>query len=134
MPAGKYNFSIEQGSSFKLSLVYKNNDKTVKDLTGWCARLIWITNEGVTQTFSTTNIDLSLYKFSISGSEGKILLQIPAAITNLFTFDTAKYDLEIESPNEMYAGGGNEIIRILYGVVTIIQRNSENDNLLECQT
>jgi hypothetical protein len=42
--------------------------------------------------------------------------------------------LEIESPNEMYTGGGNEIIRILYGTIKILQRYSENDNLLECQT
>jgi hypothetical protein len=134
MPAAKYDFTIEQGSSFKLSLVYKNNDQTVKDLTGWCARLTWMTDEGISQAFSSTNIDYSLYKFSIFGTEGKLLLQIPASLTNLFTFDNAKYDLEIESPNEMYAGGGNEIIRILYGTVKIQQRYSENDTLLECQT
>lgn len=134
MPAAKHDFNIEQGSSFKLSLIYKNNDNTVKDLTDWCARLTWITNEGVTQTFSTTNVDLSMYKFTITGSEGKILLQIPAAVTNMFTFDSAKYDLEIESPNELYNGGGNETIRILYGNIKILQRYSENDNLLECQT
>jgi hypothetical protein len=134
MPAAKYDFNIEQGTSFKLSLIYKNNDKTIKDLTGWCARLTWITNEGVTQTFSSKNIDYSLYKFSIIGSEGKLLLQMPASLTNNFTFEYAKYDLEIESPNEMYTGGGNEIIRILYGTIKILQRYSENDNLLECQT
>lgn len=134
MPAAKYDFNIEQGTSFKLSLIYKNNDKTIKDLTDWCARLTWITNEGVTQTFSSKNIDYSLYKFSIIGSEGKLLLQMPASLTNNFTFEYAKYDLEIESPNEMYTGGGNEIIRILYGTIKILQRYSENDNLLECQT
>jgi len=134
MPAAKYDFTIEQGSSFKLSLVYKNNDQTVKDLTGWCARLTWMTDEGISQTFSSTNIDYSLYKFSIFGTEGKLLLQIPASLTNLFIFEYAKYDLEIESPIEMYAGGGNEIIRILYGTVKILQRHSENDTLLECQT
>lgn len=134
MPAAKYDFNIEQGTSFKLSLIYKNNDKTIKDLTDWCARLTWITNEGVTQTFSSKNIDYSLYKFSIIGSEGKLLLQMPASLTNNFTFEHAKYDLEIESPNEMYTGGGNEIIRILYGTIRILQRYSENDNLLECQT
>lgn len=134
MPAAKYDFNIEQGSSFKLSLVYKNNDNSIKDLTGWCARLTWITDEGVTQTFSSKNLDYSLYKFSVLGSEGKLLLQMPASLTNNFTFEYAKYDLEIESPNEMYAGGGNEIIRILYGTVKILQRYSENDTLLECQT
>jgi hypothetical protein len=133
MPASQYDFSIEQGSSFKLSLIYRNNNETPINLIGWCARLIWTTDEGSVQTFSTTNIDYSIYKFEIIGIEGKLLLQIPASTTNLFTFSTAKYDLEIESPNEMYSGGGNEIIRLLYGTIKIATRYSEQNNLLECQ-
>lgn len=133
MPASKYDFPIEQGSSFKLSLVYKNNSQIPIDLTDWCARLIWTTDEGSVQVFSSTNIDYSIYKFEIFGSEGKLLLQIPATTTNLFTFATAKYDLEIESPNEMYTGGGNEIIRLLYGTIRIATRYSEQNNILDCQ-
>lgn len=133
MPASKYDFSIEQGSSFKLSLIYKNSGEIPINLTNWCARLVWTTNEGVIQTFSTTNIDYSIYKFEIFGSEGKLLLQIPASTTNLFTFNNAKYDLEIESPTEMYAGGGNEIVRLLYGTIKIATRYSEQNNILDCQ-
>jgi len=133
MPASKYDFSIERGSSYKLSLVYKNNDEVPIDLTNWCARLTWTTNEETSQTFSTTNTDFSLYKFQIFGSEGKLLLQIPAATTNLFTFESAKYDLELESPYELYSGGGNEIIRLLYGTIKIANRFSEQNNLLNCQ-
>lgn len=133
MPASKYDFSIEQGSSFKLSLIYKNNDGIPIDLTDWCGRLIWTTNEGVVQTFSTTNIDYSVYKFEIIGNEGKLLLQIPAITTNNFTFEYAKYDLEIESPDEMYTGGGNQIIRLLYGTIKMAIRYSEQNNILDCQ-
>lgn len=134
MPAAKYDFGIEQGSSFKLSLIYKDSDENIKDLTGWCARLVWTTNEGVVQVFSTTNIDYSLYRFDLIGNEGKLLLRLPASLTNMFIFDTAKYDLELESPYELYAGGGKEIIRVLYGTVKISQRYSEEDTLLDCQT
>lgn len=134
MPAAQYNFSIEQGASFKMSLIYKDADENIKDLTGWCARLMWTTDEGVLQAFSTTNLDFALYRFDLFGNEGKLLLQLPASLTNTFTFENAKYDLEIESPNELYAGGGKEIIRVLYGTITIDLRNSENDSLLECQT
>jgi hypothetical protein len=133
MPASKYDFPIERGSSYKLSLKYKDNNDQPKDLTGWCARLIWTTNEGATQTFSTTNNDLSLYKFEIIGSEGHILLKIPATTTNLFTFETANYDLELESPNDIYVGGGKEIIRLLYGTIKIANRYSEQNTLLDCQ-
>ena len=58
MAASKYDFSIEQGSSFKLSLVYKDDNNNPIDLTNWCARLIWKTNTNITQTFSTENISI----------------------------------------------------------------------------
>lgn len=133
MPASKYDFSIEQGASFKLSLIYKDSNNVPIDITNWCARLIWTTEENATQVFSTNNNDHSIYKFTISGTEGKILLQIPANTTNLFSFSKAKYDLELESPEEMYAGGGKEIIRLIYGTIKISHRFSDNNTLLDCQ-
>lgn len=131
MAAGKYDFTIEQGSSFKLSLIYKDSSEIPINITGWCARLIWTTSKGTVQVFSTTNVDYTLYKFTITGAEGKLLLQFPASVTNNFLFDSAKYDLELESPSAMYSGGGKEIIRLIFGGVKIIRRNS--DTLLSCQ-
>jgi len=131
MAAGKYDFTIEQGSSFKLSLIYKDSSEIPIDITNWCARLIWTTSKGTVQVFSTTNVDYTLYKFTITGAEGKLLLQFPASVTNNFLFDSARYDLEIESPSAMYSGGGKEIIRLIFGGVKIIRRNS--DTLLSCQ-
>lgn len=133
MPASKYDFSIEQGTSFKLSLTYKDSNGTPINITNWCARLVWITDDGVTQVFSTHNTDYTLYKFTIDGPNGKLLLQLPAATTNTFTFLKSKYDIELESPDDMYVGGGKEIIRLLYGTIKIILRYSENNTLLECQ-
>ena len=134
MPASKYDFSIEQGTSFKLALIYKDSNQIPINITNWCARLVWTTEDEAIQIFSTTNTDYTIYKFQITGSEGKLLLQIPATTTNSFTFSKAKYDLELESPQDMYAGGGKEIIRLIFGTVKIITRFSENDTLLDCQT
>lgn len=133
MPASKYDFPIEQGTSFKLALTYKDANKVPIDISNWCARLIWTTEEGAVQVFSTTNTDYSIYKFEIIGQEGKLLLQIPANTTNQFTFDKAKYDLELESPYDLYTGGGKETIRLVFGTVKIIHRFSENNSLLDCQ-
>lgn len=134
MPASKYDFSIEQGVSFKLSLIYKDSNNVPINITNWCARLIWTTSEDTKQVFSTSNQDNSIYKFTIDGPAGKLLLQIPANTTNLFTFNKAKYDLELESPDDMYSGGGKEIIRLIYGTVKIIHRFSEDNTILDCQT
>lgn len=133
MAASKYDFSIEQGSSFKLSLVYKDENNNPVDLTNWCARLVWKTNTNTTQTFSTENIDYSVYKFSIDPLLGKIVLLIPAATTNSFTFNSSKYDLELQSDDDLYSGGGKYIIRLLYGTINIVKRFSQSSDLLECQ-
>lgn len=132
MAATKYDFNIEQGSSFRLSLVYKDADGNPIDLTGWCARLIWTTNTNVTQTFLTTNIDYSVYKFSIDVAIGKVTLLIPPETTNNFNFDTAKYDLELQSDEDFYVGAGKDVLRILYGTVTLNKRYSKTDTLLDC--
>jgi DNA polymerase III sliding clamp (beta) subunit (PCNA family) len=132
MAASKYDFNLEQGSSFRMSLVYKDSDGNVIDLTNWCARLIWKTNLNNTQTFSTDNVDYSVYKFTIEPELGKLTLLIPAATTNSFVFNTAKYDLELQSDDDLYSGGGKSIIRLLYGTMTVAKRFSQTSDLLEC--
>lgn len=133
MAATKYDFDIEKGSSFKISLIYKDSEGNPVDLTNWCARLVWKTNLNVTQAFSTENLDANLYKFFIDGPTGKITLLIPAHTTNGFSFKSAKYDLELQSPDDLYAGGGKFTTRILYGVINIAGRYSGSSSELECQ-
>jgi hypothetical protein len=132
MAASKYDFVIEQGSSFRLSLVYKDANGDVINLTGWCARLVWKTNNSATQVFSTENVDYSVYKFSIDPLLGKITLLIPANTTNSFSFNTAKYDLELKSDDDLYTGGGKSIIRLLFGVVSVVKRFSQTSDILGC--
>lgn len=133
MAASRYDFSIEQGSSFKLSLIYKDSDGNVVDLTNWCARLTLVTNSNITHTFSTDNIDYSVYKFTIDGPNGKITLMIPSETTNNFDFFNGRYDLEIQSPDDLYSGGGKYTIRLLFGIIDIIKRYTNTNNVLECQ-
>lgn len=134
MGASQYNFSIEQGSSFKMSLVYKDSNGDPINITNWCARLTWKTNTNITQVFSSENTDKSLYNFYVEGAIGKINLLFPAGITNDFNFNTAKYDLELQSNEDHYENGGKYVIRIMYGTVNINKRLSKYDNQLECQT
>jgi hypothetical protein len=132
MSATQYDFNIEQGSSFRLSLIYKDANGNPIDLTNWCARLVWYTDKKNTQTFITTNLDYSVYKFTIEPLIGKLTLLIPPETTNNFTFNTAKYDLELQSDESLYSGSGNNVIRLLYGYVKILKRYSKVDNVLEC--
>ena len=132
MPATQYDFNIEQGSSFKISLVYKDKDKNIVDLTGWCARLIMKTNSNSTLVFDTANLDYSVYKFSIDGSNGKITLLIPAETTNNWNFKKASYDLELQSPDDLYSGGGKYTSRILFGNINVVKRFSLSSSGMSC--
>jgi hypothetical protein len=58
---------------------------------------------------------------------------IPANTTNSFSFNTAKYDLELRADDDLYNGGGKYVSRLLYGTVTITKRFSQSSTLLECQ-
>jgi hypothetical protein len=132
MAATKYDFNIEQGSSFRLSLVYKDTNGNPIDLTNWCARLVWHTDKKNTQTFITTNVDYSIYKFTIDAAQGKLTLLIPPETTNSFLFDTAKYDLELQSDEDFYVGAGKDVIRLLYGTITLDKRYSKSSTALDC--
>jgi hypothetical protein len=132
MAASKYDFSIEQGTSFKLSLIYKDSERNPINLTNWCARLVWKTNTNTTQVFSSENTDHSVYKFDVDNIAGKLTLMFPAHTTNNFNFTTAKYDLELKSPDDLYNGGGKYTTRILFGTVNIVKRFSQNNSNLEC--
>ena len=132
MAASKYDFSIEQGSSFKFSIIYKDAAGVPISLVNWCARLSWRTNNGISQTFSSDNIDYSVYKFTIDEPNGKLTFMLPASTTNNFNFLTAKYDLELISPDDLYNGGGKYTKRLLFGNIDIVKRFSQNNTTLEC--
>lgn len=134
MPAANYDFIIEQGTSFKLALVYKDAANNIVDLTDWCARLVMRPKYNTTSTiFTTNNMDYSLYKFYIDGPNGKIVLLIPASTTNDFTVDEMRYELEIQSPEDFYTDGGKYTSRVLEGKVFIKKRNSQYSDTLDCQ-
>jgi hypothetical protein len=132
MSASNYDFPIEQGSSFRLSLTYKDNDGNIIDLTGYCARLTMKIGTEEYKVFSTLNNDYTEYKFTIDGPQGTINLLIPATSTNSYTFNNAKYDLELQSPQDLYDGGGKYTIRVLYGTINIVKRFSQSATLLDC--
>lgn len=132
MSAKLYDFNIEQGSSFRLSLTYKDSNEEIIDLTGYCARLTMKIGTNEYKTFSSLNNNYSEYKFTIDGPTGNILLLIPASSTNGYSFNSAKYDLELQSDQDLYSGGGKYTLRVLYGTITIVKRFSQSNTILDC--
>lgn len=121
MPAANYSFSIEQGSAYKITFLYTDENGNRVDIRNYCVLMQWLTNDGRTYIFSNKYTG-DEYDFQ-ANSDGSIVLQIPARITNTYTFNSLVYDLDLQEPTEQYPGGGLTTYRLATGSVGIIKRN-----------
>jgi hypothetical protein len=135
MPAAEYNFSIEKGAVFYISFEYKDSTNTTINLTNWCARIsIESADAGqpITSFSYISDATTPEYSFTIDPSLGKIILQLSASTTQAFNFSTARYDLDLKAPNELYPGSGPQIIKLLKGFITVISSNVTNPEPFDC--
>lgn len=133
MPAAEYNFTIEKGTSFVIAFEYKDDNNIPIDITNWCARIRWIEDQEtpVIRTF-VTNTRNNDYEFTIDPLLGKVVLKLSAAFTASLNFLNARYDFELQEPNDLFSGGGKKIFRILQGNVALLIRNVPGDDAFAC--
>lgn len=126
MSAGKYSFTIEQGSTVDFRIEYKDSNSVPIDLTNYQARMqIRPTKEStslicnLSSSLNTDGSGLNMTPTSASlilpKTSGSIGIYISAASSSLFTFSDAVYDLEIVSGS----GAGQTVTRILEGKVKL---------------
>lgn len=122
MAAGKYTFTIEQGSTINFEIQYKDVSNSPVDLTGYTGRMMirsaYADNNPTTYVSLTNvpNADGTGLSFSGSNgttppSSGSIGIYISAASSSALTFDEAVYDLEIVS--------GSDVTRLLEGKIRL---------------
>lgn len=119
MAAARYSFIIEQGATTNIQVTWQDESGSV-DLSGYGARM------QIRPTVDSSTVYLSLSSslsgdgtgLNMSGSDGETAVQsgsigiyISAATSSLLSFDTAYYDLEMVS--------GNEVTRLLEGQVKL---------------
>ena len=106
MSAGRYSFTIEQGTTFQLELIYKDSNQTPINLTGYSGRMqIRPTVDSTTVYLtlsSSLNADGTGLNFRGSSgtnppSSGSIGIYIASCTSSLLNFTNAYYDLEIYS-------------------------------------
>jgi len=122
MAAGRYSFTIEQGSTLNFELQYKNSSGSAINLSGYGGKMqiksnyadnsptIYLTLSSSLQA-DGTGLNFSGSNGSTPTASGSIGVFISAATSSLLTFDTALYDLEIAS--------GSIVTRILEGQVKL---------------
>ena len=120
MSAGRYSFTIEQGTTFQLELIYKDSNQTPINLTGYSGRMqIRPTVDSTTVYLtlsSSLNADGTGLNFSGSSgtnppSSGSIGIYIASCTSSLLNFTNAYYDLEIYS--------GSTVTRLIEGQVQL---------------
>ena len=120
MPAGKYSFTIEQGSTTTFEIQYKDNTNTPINLSGYGARMqvrSVVDSSTILLTLSSsiapdgTGLNMSGSNGTTPVQSGSIGLYISAATSSNLSFGEAVYDLEIHS--------GNTVYRILEGCVKL---------------
>jgi hypothetical protein len=120
MSAGRYSFTIEQGSTLNLELQYKDANGNPIDLTGYGGKMQIrqaVTSPTAYITLSSsleadgTGLNFSGSNSQTSPSSGSIGLFISAESSSMLNFSTGVYDLEITS--------GSFVTRILEGQVKL---------------
>ena len=132
MSAGKYNITIEQGSTFQMSITYKDSTGAVVQMrtpaSGYTVDMkikesadgdlidtFTGTYSGDIVTFPTDSI-IRLYGDTVnpSTSDNKVLI-VNANTTDAYNFDNAFYDIEVKTPQ----GSTYDVTRILEGKVKL---------------
>jgi len=109
MSAGRYSFTIEQGSTLDFELAYKDSSNNPIDLTGYQGRMQIRPSVGSDTVYITlsSSLDPDGTGLNLSGSSGlnpptsgTIGIFISANSSSLLNFNEAVYDLELATGSQ----------------------------------
>jgi hypothetical protein len=110
MTAGIKDIIIEQGATFRYSLIWKDSDNLPIDITGYTARM------QVRKSFNSNDPLLSLTTenggIALGGILGTIVVTATATLTAAIDVRAGVYDLELQSASGV-------VTRLVEGKVTI---------------
>jgi len=100
------NLVIDQGADFSVEIQYKNDDGTVKDITGYTAR-----SQMRRSYYSTSN---TAFTAAITNASiGQLELSLTSNQTNSLKSGRYVYDVEVVDTS-------SKVTRILEGIVTVM--------------
>ena len=105
MAAGKYDFTLEQGTTFSREITVQDSGSAM-NLTGYTPRM------QMRSTHDSSTIALTFTASVSNASQGKISLTATDTLTSAVEEGIYVYDLEIES-------SGGTVTRLMEGNVTV---------------
>jgi len=122
MAAGKYNFTIEQGTTVNFELQYSDSNSNPINLTGYNGRMQirpdYADNTKTSYLYISSSLNADKTGLNFSGSSGtnspslgKIGVYISAESSSTLNFDSAYYDIELQT--------GSVVTRLLQGTIKL---------------
>ena len=115
MRAGKYNITVEQGSTLNFKVIYESSDGTPVPLNNYSAKMQirpdYADLTSTTYLTLSSSLDMDGTGLTITPTSGSVGIFISAAKTDAFQFTEAIYDLELYN-NDL-------VVRLLEGKVKV---------------
>ena len=120
MAAGKYDFTIEQGSTTAIQFILKDGNGNLIDITGYSARMqlresldaiAVICDLSSSLQADGSGLMLNGISQDLPLTSGSIGLYISAATSSAFTFNAARYALELTQ--------GSYVNRVIQGTIRL---------------
>jgi hypothetical protein len=115
MTAGIYSFTVDQGATFYLNLVYQDSNKVPVNLNGNTARMQLRRAFDAPAELTLTSADGDIV---ITGNTGNILITISDEDTGALEAGFYVYDLELDN--------SGIITRLIQGQITVAQQVTAN--------
>lgn len=112
MPAGVYNFTIEQGSTWSRTITVRDSAGDIQNLSGYTARMH--IRKDIDAAATLLELTTANGRIVIDGSAGTVTLSLDATTAASLT-KGGVYDIELVS-------AGGEVTRLLEGQV-ILRKN-----------
>lgn len=113
MPAGTYNFTIEQGAKFSRDITWKNANRSPVNITGYTFRMMARHKYDDPEPIISLSTDEPPGGITIvDGINGRFRISLSEAQTTALNFVEAIYDLEAVPP-------ADQAIRLLEGKIAL---------------
>lgn len=117
MSAAVYDFTIEQGTTHRMSFLWEDSDGVAINLTDYTARMQARKAFNADEVLINANTENGM--ITLVPATGEVQIVLPEAITALFTWSQALYDVELISAD-------GTVTRLVQGSINISREVTRN--------
>lgn len=117
MAAGEHNFTIEQGTTHRMTFLWEDSNGVPINLTGYTARMQ--ARKGYNASDVLFDASTANGMITLTPATGEVLIVLPESVTSTFKWPQALYDIELTSSD-------GTVTRLLQGSIDISREVTRN--------